>query len=327
MVGLFFSNYYVGLDIGRYKAEGVKVRKKGKEIEMISSFSVPYENRAFDGETIADESEIALALGKIRAALKINIEDHITTALFPDRILFRKLELPVMPKDQAANAAKFQIVKELSISSEEITVEVEVKQKDVASLNVSSFVVKVEDISNFNSLLFKAGLPFPDILDAGYFKYNYIIKDELFKGVSFMAFEDISSTYVELFQDDWLIGIDSVSVGSGELDELDEESIISHYVDLNDKIQNLMRMMLSRYSMSDAVVEHFIFTSELMKNTNLWKKAMDDFGIAKNVISYDEAITVDKNLPLAAYSLAMRGVKENSKSKLLQEKSSKSKKS
>ncbi|WP_036222914.1 hypothetical protein [Mesoaciditoga lauensis] len=324
-MGLLFSNYYVGLDVGRYKVEGVKLRKKGKEVEVVSSFSVPYENKAFDGENIVDESEIAIALGKTKMALKIDIEDHITTALFPDRILFRKLELPTMVKEQAMNAAKFQIVKELSISSEEIAVEIEAKQKDISSLDVSSFIVKVEDVSKFNSLLFKAGIPFPDILDAGYFKFNYIMKEEFFKGILIIAFEDISSTYVEIFKDNWLVGIDSVTGGSEGLEKLDEISILSHYADLNDRIQNLVRMMFSRYSMADMVADHFIFISELRKNNDFWAKAINNFEVAKEIVPYEEAVTVDKNLPLAAYSLAMRGVNENSKGKLLQKKGSKGK--
>ncbi len=324
-MGLLFGNCYVGLDIGRYKVEGVKLKKKGKNLEIVSSFVSTYKNKAFDGEALIDEGEIALALGKIKAALKIDIEDHITTALFPDRILFRKLELPAMPKDQAANAAKFQIVKELSISPEEITVEIESRQKNVSSLEVSSFIVKVEDISKFNGLLFKAGIPFPDILDAGYFKFNYIIKEELLKGILFIAFEDISSTYVELFKDGWLVSIDSLSDGSEGVDELDEESILSHYVELTDRVQNLTRMMLSRYSMADEVVDTFIFISEKKKNLDFWKKGILKFDMAKRIIPYDEAVNVNKNLPLAAYSLAIRGVSENSKGKLLQKKSSKGK--
>ncbi|WP_456398942.1 hypothetical protein [Mesoaciditoga sp.] len=324
-MGIFFGDYYVGLDVGRYKAEGVKLKKSGKKIETVGSITVPYANKAFDGEIIADESEIAVALGKIKMALNINIEDHITTALFPDRILFRKLELPIMPRDQAANAAKFQIVKELSISPDEINVEVEVRQKSMAALDVSSFVVKVEDISTFNGLLFKAGLPFPDILDAGYFKYNYLVRDKFFKGVSFVVVEDISSTYVELFKDDWLIGIDSIPSGSEGLEELDEDMILSHYMDLNDKIQNLARMMLSRYSMAEVVVENLIYVSEFMENVHIWEKSSNNLNLAKNVLPYDKVIVENSNLPLAAYSLAMRGVKENTKNKFLQKKGSKSK--
>lgn len=319
-----FTNYYVGLDIGRYRVDGVKLKKDAKKVELISSLSIPYKKKVFDGEELIDEGEILYALGMIKTSLKINIEDVIISALFPDRILFRRIEIPTMPVQQISNAAKFQIVKELSISADEITVEVDTRQKDLNLFNVSAFVVRNEDISKFNSLFFKSGLPFPDILDAGYFKFNYILKDELFKGITFVTFEDISSTYLELFKNGVLIGVDNVIGGSEEI--LDNgQSVNSHYRVISDKIQRLSKMMLSRFSMSDMEVDHFVFTSEMEKYLDTWRDTLDDFQMAKEVFSYREALNAEIKAPLGAYSLAMRGVTDNHKNKFLPKKGKKSK--
>ncbi len=322
-MGLLFTTFYVGVDVGRYAVEGVKVKKKGKAVEIVKSVLVPYENKAFEGDSIADEGEIALALGKVKNALEIDIEDYIVSAIFPDRILFRKLELPTMPRDQALNAAKFQIVKELSISPEEITVEIEANQKALSSMEISSFIVKNEDISRFNNLFFKANVPFPDVLDAGYFKFLYLLRDNFFDGVSVVVFEDISATYVELFQKKRLIGIDNIMGGTEGTEYLDEEELASHYEELSDKVQNLVKMMLSRYSMAEVNVKNAVLVSEIRQHLTMWKKVMENFEIAEDVKSYDEAAIVKK--PLIAYSLALRGVNENSKHKFLQKKDSKGK--
>ncbi len=324
-MGLLFTTFYVGLDVGRYGVEGVKLRKKGKTVEIVKSVSIPYENKAFDGESIKDEGEIILALGKAKIELNIDIEDYIVSSIFPDRILFRKFELPVMPKDQALNAVKFQIVKELSISPEEITVEIETSQKNVSSLDISSLIVKSEDISNFNALFFKASLPFPDILDAGYFKFLYLLGDDFFDDVSIVIFEDISSTYVELFKDRHLIGIDSVMGGTDGTEDLEEEMLHAHYVELSDKVQNLVKMMLSRYSMADVVVKKAALVSEITQHLSVWKKSALAFDIAKSVSTYDELVKIKERKELMAYSLALRGVNDNSKHKLLQKKNSKNK--
>ncbi len=320
-----FTNFYVGLDIGRYRIDGVKLKKKGKKVKLISSASIPYTGKVFDGENLSNESEILHALGMIKSSLKIGIEDLIVSALFPDRILFRKIEIPRMPLQQISNAAKFQIVKELSISAEEITVEVDVRQKDLNLFNVSAFVVRNDDISKSNTLFFKSNLPFPDILDAGYFKFNYILKDELFKrGVTFVAFEDISSTYLELFNNGMLIGIDNVTGGSEEIFK-DGQDANSHYQELSDKIQRLSKMMLSRFSMSNVDVDHFIFTSEMEGYLGVWRDALTNFQIAKETLVYKEALNTKVEAPLGAYSLAMRGVMDNRKNKLLPKKGQKSK--
>ena len=319
-----FTSFYVGLDIGRYKVDGAKLKKDGKKVELISSLSIPYKKKVFDGENLIDESEILYALGMIKTSLKIDIEDVIISALFPDRILFRKIELPKMPEQQISNAAKFQIVKELSISAEEITVEVDTRQKDLNLFDVSAFVARNEDISKFNSLFFKSGLPFPDILDAGYFKFNYILKEVLFKGITFVAFEDISSTYLELFENGILIGVDNVIGGSEEISD-DGQSVNSHYQELSDKIQRLSKMMLSRFSMSNMDADYFIFTSETEDYLDVWKSALSDFQMAKEVLAYREALNAEIKVPLGAYSLAMRGVTDNHKNKFLPKKGKKSK--
>ncbi len=318
-----FASFYVGLDIGRYGVSGVKLKKNGKKVELVSSLSIPYKKKVFDGESLSDESEILYALGVIKTSLKIGIEDVMVSALFPDRILFRKIELPTMPVQQISNAAKFQIVKELSISAEEITVEVDVRQKDLNSFDVSAFVARNEDISKFNSLFFKSALPFPDILDASYFKFNYILKDELFKGITFVVFEDIASTYLELFKNGVLVGIDNVIGGSEEI--LDGQNVNLHYQELSDKIQRLSKMMLSRFSMSNMDVDYFIFTSEMEEYLNVWQDALVNFEMAKKVLAYEEALNAEIKAPLGAYSLAIRGVTDNYKNKLLPKKSKKSK--
>ncbi len=319
-----FTSFYVGLDIGRYKVSGVKLKKNGKKVELVSSLSIPYKKKVFDGESLSDESEILYALGMIKTSLKIDIEDVVVSALFPDRILFRKIELPIMPVQQISNAAKFQIVKELSISAEEITVEVDVRQKDLNLFDVSAFVARNEDVSKFNSLFFKSGLPFPDILDAGYFKFNYILKDELFKGITFVVFEDIASTYLELFNNGVLIGIDNVIGGSEEISD-NGQNVNSHYQELSDKIQRLSKMMLSRFSMSNMDVNYFIFTSEMEEYLNVWRDALVNFEMAKKVLAYKEALNAEIKVPSEAYSLAMRGVTDNYKNKFLPKKSKKSK--
>ncbi len=319
-----FTSYYVGIDIGRYGASGVKLKINGKKTKLISSTSILYRKEAFDGENLSDESEILHALGMIKASLKINMEDVIVSSLFPDRILFRKIELPKMPEQQISNAAKFQIVKELSISPDEITVEVDTRQKVPNLLDVSVLVVRNEDISKFNSLFFKSSLPFPDILDAGYFKFGYILKDELFEGVTFVVFEDVASTYLELFKDRVLMGIDNVIGGSKELLK-DGQNANSHYQELSDKIQRLSKMMLSRFSMSDAEVEHFIFTSEMEEHLDVWHNVLGNFQMAKEVLMHREAFNISLDVPLGAYSLAIRGVTDNYKDKFLPKKGKKSK--
>lgn len=317
-----FTNFYVGLNIGRYQIDGVKLKKSGKKIDVVSKVSIPYKKRPFDGETLENENEIIITLGNVGTALKIDIEDVISTALFPDRILFRQIEIPNMPIQQVLNAAKFQIVKELSISPEEITVEVDVSTNmNTPNLVISAFVVRNEDISKFNSLFFKSGLPFPDILDAGYFKFNYLLEDRLSDGLTFVVFEDISSTFIEFFKDGKLVGVDSVLGGSESIiDSTDSDDIESHYRELSDSLQKLSKMMLSRFSMSNEKVDSVICVSELGKYTDLWRDILSEFQIADKVFSYSEIVEPKIDVPLNAYSLAMRGVMGDSKAKLLSKK-------
>ena len=317
-----FTDFYVGLNIGRYQVDGVKLKKSGKKMKVVSKVSIPYKKKPFDGESLKDENEIVIALGNAGSALKINMEDVISTALFPDKILFRQIEIPNMPVQQVPNAAKFQIVKELSISPEEITVDVDVNRSmNSSNLLISAFVVRNEDISKFNTLFFKSALPFPDILDAGYFKFNYLLEDHLSKGLTFVVFEDISSTYMELFKDGKLVGIDSVLGGTeGITDDTDNDGIKSHYMELSDSLQKLSRMMLSRFSMSNEKIDSVICTSEFEKYIDVWCEILKELQIAKKTFSYPEIVNLELDVPLNAYSLAMRGVLDNSKTKFLSKK-------
>ncbi|GEM_PF-1449658 len=317
-----FTNFYVGLNIGRYKIDGVKLRKSGKKIEVVSKVSIPYKKRAFDGETLENENEVIITLGNVGTVLKIDIEDVISTALFPDRILFRQIEIPNMPMQQVLNAAKFQIVKELSISPEEITVEVDVNTSmNSSNLVISAFVVRNEDISKFNSLFFKSGLPFPDILDAGYFKFNYLLENRLSKGLTFVVFEDISSTFVEFFKDGRLVGVDSILGGTESItDSTNSDGIKSHYRELSDSLQKLSKMMLSRFSMLNEKVDSVICVSELEEYSDLWCNILAELQIADKAFSYSEVVDLKIDVPLNAYSLAMRGVMGDSKAKFLSKK-------
>ncbi|MCL4408267.1 MAG: hypothetical protein M1521_06505, partial [Thermotogae bacterium] len=69
-----FSTFYVGIDIGRYKIEGVKIKKSGKNVQLINQVSVPYSTKVFDGDEIVDENEIILSLGKVGKTLKVDVE-------------------------------------------------------------------------------------------------------------------------------------------------------------------------------------------------------------------------------------------------------------
>ncbi len=315
-----FTNYYVGLDIGRYRIDGVKIKNGGKRTEIISKVSIPYKKNPFDGETLEDENEIITTLSGVGNALKVDIEDVISSALFPDRILFRQIEIPKMPKRQVLNAAKFQIVRELSISPAEITVEVDTNVND-SNLTVSAFVVRNEDITKFNSLFFKSGLPFPNVLDAGYFKYNYLIEEQLSEGLVFVVFEDISSTYMELFKDGNFVGVDSVLGGSESMvNDIEIDEVKSHYRELSDNLQKLSRMMLSRASMSNEKVKSVICISEFEEHIDTWRDILMEYQIADETFSYFDVVNLNFDVPLNAYSLAVRGVMGNSTVKLLPKK-------
>lgn len=318
------GTHYVGFDIGRYGVGGVKVKKNGKKTDVVSQTYIPYEIRAFDGETLVDEGELVVAMSKVGEILKINVEDFIVSALFPDRILFRQIKLPNMARQQVINAAKFQIVKELSISPEEITVEVDTNAAAEDDM-LSVFVVRNEDINRFNSLFVKAALPLPDIVDAGYLKFNYLLEEKFPAGVSFVAFEDGASTYLELFKNGKLIAIDSIAGGADDIFDADEISVGLHYSQTNEELQRLLKMMMSRHSMSNEDVKTFICVSEMKKYNEFWFESAKDFNLAEETIEYGAGFGIDPVFPMGAYNLAIRGVFRDAKIEFLQKKAAKNK--
>lgn len=266
-----------------------------------------------------DENEIVSSLVKIGKELKINVEDFIVTSIFSDKVLFRQTKMPkIEKKSQIIEATKFQIVKELSISSSSITVDVDVTNED-NNLNVSSFIVKNEDIERSKSFFSKAGLPEPDIIDAGYFKFNYLMEDKLGPGLSFFALEDSTSTYLEFFKDGKFISIDSVSGGIGEISENNSVDAKVHYLQLSDDVQRLSRIFLSRYSMQNEFINTTICASENMEYIEEWISALKEADVGQ-VKNYFDFVGIDKNTAAGAYSLAMRGAIQIAKVKFLHQK-------
>jgi Tfp pilus assembly PilM family ATPase len=306
-----FSTFYVGIDIGRYKIEGIKIKKSGKNLQFINQVSVPYSTKVFDGDETVDENEIILSLEKVGKTLKVDVEDFIVTSIFNDKVLFRQMKMPKMTKkNQIIDATKFQIVKELSISSANITVDVDILE-ETDNLSVSAFIVRNEDIEKFKSFFLRAGLPMPDILDAGYFKFNYLVENKLGPGISFLAFEDNASTYIQLFKDGKFIAIDSIPIGTNEFEENNPSAENIHYLQLSDEVQRLVRMLISRKSLQ-APVNNVICVSEKMEYVDEWVKNLKEADIG-NVSSYCDFVGLKKDIPAGAYSLAMRGVIQNAK--------------
>lgn len=313
-----FSNFYVGIDIGRYKIEGVKV-KSGKRSEIISSYSFPYARKVFDGDELVDENELINKLQEIGTALKIDIEDFITTAMFSDKVLFRQLKMPkISKKSQIIEAAKFQIVKELSISSSNITVDVDLINEE-NDLSVSTFIVRNEDIERFKNFFLRANLPIPDIIDAGYFKFNYLLETRLGEGISFLVFEDSLSTYLQLFKDGKFLSIDSINGGADDLKEGNSIDAKVHYLQLSDDVQRLARILISRYGLSNENISNFICISERNDYIGEWVESLKEMDLGK-VSTYYEFNSLDKAIPAGAYSMAMRGVLKNAKNKFLSKK-------
>ncbi|MGC8545251.1 hypothetical protein [Athalassotoga sp.] len=307
-----FSTFYVGIDIGRYKIEGVKIKKSGKNLQFINQVSVPYSTKVFDDDEIVDENEIISSLGKVGKTLKVDVEDFIVTSIFNDKVLFRQMKMPKMTKkNQIIDAAKFQIVKELSISSANITVDVDVLQ-ETDNLSVSAFIVRNEDIEKFKNFFFKANLPMPDILDAGYFKFNYLVEKKLGSGISVLAFEDNASTYIQIFKDGRFIVIDSIPMGTAEFEEDNPAAENIHYLQLSDEVQRLVRMLISRQSLQ-MPVNNVICVSEKMGHVDEWVKNLKEADMG-NISSYCDFAGLKKDVPAGAYSLAMRGVLQNAKS-------------
>jgi Tfp pilus assembly PilM family ATPase len=315
-----FSTSYVGIDIGRYKVEGVRIKKDKEKIAITSKFSVPYSKKIFEGEELKDENEIISALNKTGKNLKLNIEDFIVTSIFPDKTLFRQITLPKMPnKSQIINVVKFQIVKELSIPSENITVEVDVEELEQQE-SVAAFIARNEDIEKFKSIFSKALLPLPDIIDAGYMKFNYLVEEKIKNGISFITFEDNTSTYLELFKDGKFLAIDSTGGGADDLKDNNDVDAKIHYLQLSDEIQRLGRMMLSRYSLPSDNLKRIIFVSEKMDYVNIWSDLFKDVGLGESK-NYKEFLNLTDDIPLGAYNLAVRGALESAKIKFLPKKS------
>ncbi len=301
-----FSTFYVGIDIGRYKVEGVKIKKSGKKLQLISQTSIPYPTKIFDGDEIINENEIILSLAKVGNALKIDVEDFIVTSIFNDKVLFRQMKMPKMTqKSLIIDAAKYQIVKELSISSANITVDVDIL-KETDDLSISAFIVRNEDIEKFKSLFLKANLPMPDILDAGYFKFNYLVENKLGSGISLFIFEDNTSTYVQLFKDGKFIAIDSISVGTSEFEENNLVPKNIHYLQLSDEIERLARLLISRNALQEPL-NNVICASERMEYVDELVKNLKEASMG-NVSCYIDFVDLKKDIPAGAYSLAMRGV-------------------
>lgn len=300
-----FSNFYVGIDIGRYKIEGVKIKKSGKKLQFIGQVSMPYSTKVFDGDEMIGENEIVLSLAKVGSALKIDIEDFIVTSIFNDKVLFRQMKMPKMTKkNQIIDAAKFQIVKELSIPSTSISVDVDILEGE-NDLSVSTFIVRNEDIEKFKNFFFKANLPMPDILDAGYFKFNYLVESKLGSGISFLVFEDNASTYLQLFKNGKFITIDSTSMGTADFESNDVSEDI-HYLQLSDEIQRLSRILISRQSFQESV-NNVICVSEKTDLIDRLVRNLKEADIG-NVVGYADFVGLRKDIPAGAYSLAMRGV-------------------
>ncbi len=301
-----FSTFYVGIDIGRYKVDGVKIKKSGKKLQLISQASIPYPTKIFDGDEIINENEIALSLSKVGNALKVDVEDFIVTSIFNDKVLFRQMKMPKMTKkSQIIDAAKYQIVKELSISAANITVDVDILRES-DDLTVSAFIVRNEDIEKFKSFFLKANLPMPDILDAGYFKFNYLVENKL-TGISLLVFEDGTSTYIQLFKDGKFMAIDSINVGTNEFEENNLVPRDVHYLQLSDEIERLSRLLISRNALQGPL-SNVICTSEKMEYVDELVKNLKETSIGDNVINYVDFANLKKDIPPAAYSLAMRGV-------------------
>lgn len=280
---------------------------------------MPYSKKVFEGDELIDENEIISSLVRIGKELKIDVEDFIVTSIFSDKVLFRQIKMPkIEKKSQIIDATKFQIVKELSISSSSITVDVDIANEG-NNLNVSSFVVRNEDIERLKSFFSKSGIPVPDIIDAGYFKFNYLIEDKFGPGIYFLVLEDSVSTYLEFFKDGKFISIDSVSGGSDELRENNPVDAKVHYLQLSDDIQRLSRMLLSRYSMQNEFINTTICASENMKYVDEWISALSEADIGQ-VKNYFEFVDIDKNMALGAYNLAMRGAAQIAKVKFLHKK-------
>ncbi len=314
-----FSNFYVGIDIGRYKIDGVKIKYNGKRSEIIAVNSIPYSKKIFDGDELVDENEIINGLQEIGRSLKIDIEDFITTAIFSDKVLFRQLKMPNMRnKKQIIEAAKFQIVKELSISSSNITVDIDLTGKG-NELNISAFIVRNEDIEKFKSFFVRANLPIPDILDAGYFKFNYLLEGKIKYGLSFFAFEDSMSTYLQIFRNGKFLSIDSITGGSEELREENITDARVHYLQLSDDIQRIARILISRYGLSNENIENFVCISEREEYLNEWVESLKEMDLGK-VSNYYDFVSLKRDIPAGAYSMAMRGALDNAKSKLLHKK-------
>ncbi len=315
-----FSTSYVGIDIGRYKIDGVRITKNRKKIEISSQFSIPYSKKVFDGEELIDENEIIMALSKIGKMLKVTIEDFLITALFPDKTLFRQIKFSQLPgKSGIMDATKFQIVKELSIPSDSITVDIDVGPKNGDQLDILAFVVRNEDIERLNNFFFKAGLPLPDIIDAGYMKFNYLIEDRLKDGISFLTFEDNTSTYLEFFKDGRFLAIDSTNGGADDLQDKNEVGVKVHYLQISDDIQRLAKMTLSRYSMSNEAIKRVICISEKIDYIDIWAGILKEAGF-EEAKSYREFLELGDKILLGAYNLAMRGEIESGETKFLQKK-------
>ncbi|WP_428006953.1 hypothetical protein [Athalassotoga sp.] len=311
-----FSEFYVGIDIGRYKIDGVKIKHNGKRSDIIGVHSVPYSSKVFDGDEIVNEDEIINGLVEIGKFLKIDIEDFITTAIFSDKVLFRQLKMPKMRnKKQIIEAAKFQIVKELSISSSNITVDVDLLGEG-NGLSISTFIVRNEDIEKFKSFFVRSNLPVPDILDAGYFKFNYLLESKINHGLSFFAFEDSMSTYLQIFRNGRFLSIDSVTGGSEELRENNAVDARVHYLQLSDDIQRIARILISRYGLSNENIENFVCISERDEYLNEWVESLKEMDLGK-VNDYYDFVSLKREIPAGAYSMAIRGALENAKSKFL----------
>jgi len=306
-----FSTFYVGIDIGRYKVEGTKIKKSGKKIQFINQVSAPYVTKVFNGDEIINEDEIISSLTKVGRALKVDVEDFIVTSIFSDKVLFRQMKMPKMTKkSQIIDATKYQIVKELSISPANITVDVDVL-KETDDLSVSAFIVRNEDIEKFKSFFFKANLPMPDVLDAGYFKFNYLVEKKIGSGISLLIFEDSTSTYLQLFKDGRFIAIDSVNLGTNEFEEnVTSENI--HYLQLSDEIRRLAKILISRTSLQEPL-NNVICASEKMEYVGELVKNLKEADM-ENVSCYIDFIDLKKDIAAGAYSLAMRGVIQGAKS-------------
>lgn len=338
----------IGLEISDYFINAVKLRKRGKKIRVIgrTSVQIPSDIDIFD-----DKSEAVNLLEKVKQKIHFDVEDILAVNLNPERVLFRRLSLPIMNKRQTINAARFQINRELMIPLEDIVIDVfEIERKN-NMVDYGAFIARQMYIRALIDMLMKSGFGEPDVVDVDYLKYLYLIDEKNLSGYNFLVIESFAGIVVMMIINGKLSIVETSSMALDDIVNalvdnhgvtIDEalsiikngseigafgkqinESLEIHYRDTIYEVEKLIRSIINSNEVPQNVKFQLFLLSINERLSTEFVKYAREIGLMGN--SPVSTFPFKKNvptqgIPLGALGLAYRGVMEIGKGEFVPKK-------